>query len=129
MDKMALQIQSEKSFEEISNLLEKTSPDKGFRVLAVHNVQKTLSEKGFQIKPLKIFEVCNAGFAYEALQSDIRAAMFMPCKIIVRPGESSGTNITLVRPSMIADLLPESDLDNLANDVERKLVDLIETIG
>ena len=83
MDKLGYTIESSKSFDDVSTALEKTSPERGFRVLAVHNVKETLAGKGFEIEPLKIFEVCNAGFAYKALGNDISVAMFMPCKIVV----------------------------------------------
>lgn len=127
MEKHGYSVVSDKSFEEISDGLEKTSPDKGFRVLAVHNVQETLAGKGFEIEPLKIIEVCNAAFAYKALGKDIDVAMFMPCKIVVRP-EGNKTLMTLVRPSMIAEMLPEAGLNELAMDVEKQLIGIINEV-
>ncbi len=127
MDKLGYSVVSDKSFKEISAALEKTSPEKGFRVLAVHNVQETLAGKGFEIEPLNIFEVCNAGFAYKALGNDINVAMFTPCKIVVRP-EGDKTLMTLVRPSMIAEMLPEAGLNELAMDVEKQLIGIINEV-
>jgi len=127
MDKLGYTIESSKSFDDVSTALEKTSPERGFRVLAVHNVKETLAGKGFEIEPLKIFEVCNAGFAYKALGNDISVAMFMPCKIVVRP-RGDKTVMTLVRPSMIAEMLPDAGLNDLANDVEKQLIGIIDEI-
>ncbi len=127
MDELGYTVESNKSFEVVSAALEKTSPERGFRVLAVHNVKETLAGKGFEIEPLKIFEVCNAGFAYKALGNDINVAMFMPCKIVVRP-EGGKTVMTLVRPSMIAEMLPDAGLNDLANDVEKQLIGIIDEI-
>jgi len=127
MDKLGYTIESSKSFDDVSTALEKTSPERGFRVLAVHNVKETLAGKGFEIEPLKIFEVCNAGFAYKALGNDISVAMFMPCKIVVRP-RGDKTVMTLVRPSMIAEMLPDAGLNDLASDVEKQLIGIIDEI-
>jgi len=127
MDKLAYTIKSDKSFDEISGLIEKNSPEMGFRVLAIHDVKDTLSAKGFEIEPLKIFEVCNAGFAYKAVQSDVNVAMFMPCKIVIRP-EGGKTVLTLVRPSMIAEMLPESGLNDMAAEVEKQLIGIMDAI-
>jgi uncharacterized protein (DUF302 family) len=127
VDKLSYSVSSDKSFEELSDLLEKTSPEKGFRVLAVHNVQETLAGKGFEIEPLKIFEVCNAEFAYRALGNDINVAMFMPCKIVLRP-ENKKTRMILVRPSMIADMLPDAGLGELADQVEKQLIEILDAV-
>ena len=127
MDKLGYTLESSKSFDDVSTALEKTSPERGFRVLAVHNVKETLAGKGFEIEPLKIFEVCNAGFAYKALGNDISVAMFMPCKIVVRP-RGDKTVMTLVRPSMIAEMLPDAGLNDLASDVEKQLIGIIDEI-
>ncbi len=127
MDKMGYTVKSNKSFDDISAAIEKTSPARGFRVLAVHDVKQTLAGKGFEIEPLKIFEVCNAGFANMALGNDVNVAMFMPCKIVVRP-EGDKTKLTLVRPSMIAEMLPDSGLEEMATEVEEQLIGIIDEI-
>jgi len=127
MDKMGYTVESDKTFDAISTALEKISPEHGFNVLAVHNVKETLAGKGFEIAPLKIYEVCNAGFAYKALGNDINVAMFMPCKIIIRP-EGDKTRLTLVRPSMIAEMLPEAGLNDLTTDVEKQLIGILDAV-
>jgi len=127
MSDLGYSIESAKSIDDISALLEKLTPEHNFRILAIHNVTETLAEKGFEIKPLKIYEVCNAGFAYNALSKNINVAMFMPCKIVLRQ-EKDKTVITLVRPSMISQMLPDSGLEDLAGEVEKQLKELIEKI-
>jgi len=89
-------------------------------VLAVHDVQKTLAEKGFERGPLKIIEVCNAGFAYKALQKTIDVSLFMPCKFSVYT-EGNKTVVALARPTMITEMLPEAGLEELAGQVEETL--------
>ena len=127
MNNIFYQQESPKSFAEVVRSFEKASPEHGFRVLAVHDTQATLAEKGFMISPLKIFEVCNAGFAYKALSKDINASLFMPCRIVIRE-EAGKTIIALARPSMISSMLPEAGLEQLSSDVEKHLIEIIDGI-
>jgi uncharacterized protein (DUF302 family) len=127
MNELDYSVESSKTIEEASALLETKTSEHNFRVLAVHDVRKTLADKGFEISPLKIYEVCNAGFAYKALSKDKRVSMFMPCRIVLRQ-EKNKTVITLARPSMISKMLPDSGLEELAGNVETELIKLIDEI-
>jgi uncharacterized protein (DUF302 family) len=128
MKELGYSITSDKTMENVTASLESIAPEKGFRILAIHDVRETLAGKGFEIEPLKIYELCNAGFAYKALGNDINVAMFMPCKIVVRP-EGDRTVMTLVKPSMIAEMLPEAGLDDLAGEVERQLIGIMDEVS
>jgi uncharacterized protein (DUF302 family) len=119
-EQIAYRLESEKPFDEVAKKLESLPPEHQFRVLAVHDVQATLKDKGLERGPLKIIEVCNAGFAHKALQQDVNVALFMPCRFTVYT-EGSKTIVTLARPSSIAAMLPESGLEELAGKVEDTL--------
>ncbi len=125
MQELGYTLVSKKSFDEVSDNLEKNSAENQFRVLAVHDVQETLEEKGFERDALKIIEICNAGFAYEALEKNIDVAMFMPCRFTVYR-KNDETVVTLARPKMISEMLPDSGLDNLATDVEERLIKIMK---
>lgn len=127
MDELSLKLNSNKSVEQLTADLEKTAVDNQFRVLAIHDVQATLKEKGFEREPLKIVEVCNAGFAHEALSKDIDVSMFMPCKFTVYP-EKGKTVLNLARPTVISKMLPESHLEQLAEEVENRLKKIMESV-
>jgi len=118
-------LKSNKPFEQVVSALEANTPKHQFRVLAVHDVQATLAEKGFQRGPLKIIEVCNAGFAHKALQKSPEVALFMPCRIAVYT-EGGKTIVKLGRPTMIAEVMPQAGLDELASDVETTLKHIMQ---
>ena len=120
IDKLAYRMESDKPFAEVVAEIENQTAEHQFRVLAVHDVQETLAEKGFERGPLKIVEVCNAGFAHKATQKDIHVALFMPCKFTVHT-EGDKTIVTLARPTVIADMLPDAGLNELASEVENTL--------
>ncbi len=116
---------SSKSFDDTIASLEKNVADNMFRVLHTHNVTATLAEKEFKINPLKIVEVCNAGFAFNALSLDASVALFMPCKYVV--AENDGVvSVTLFLPSVISTFLQNDKLQELAQDIEGKLKHILD---
>ncbi|RME30504.1 MAG: DUF302 domain-containing protein, partial [Candidatus Zixiibacteriota bacterium] len=117
--------ETNRPFADVVANIEAKTPEHQFRVLAVHDVQATLHEKGLEREPLKIIEVCNAGFAHKALQKDVDVSVFMPCRFVVYT-EGGKTHLLLSRPSMIAGMLPEAGLNELASDVERTLKKIAE---
>lgn len=120
IDQLAYRMESNKPFDDVARKLETLPQEYQFRVLAVHDVQETLKEKGFERGPLKIIELCNAGFAHKALNQDISVAMFMPCRYTVHT-EGSKTIVTLARPTSIAGMLPDAGIEELADEVENTL--------
>ncbi|UCD64771.1 MAG: DUF302 domain-containing protein [Candidatus Zixiibacteriota bacterium] len=125
MEDPAYRLESDKPFDSVVESIEKETAGHNFRVLHVHDVQATLAEKGFERGPLKIIEVCNAGFAHRALDKENNVALFMPCKFVVGT-EGIRTVVTLARPVMIAEMLPDAGLDELAAEVESTLRKVME---
>ncbi len=60
-------ITTQKDFDSAVLAVQEETTKAGFRVLYIHDVQKTLAEKGFEISPMKIIEICNAKSAYAVL--------------------------------------------------------------
>jgi uncharacterized protein (DUF302 family) len=118
-------LETSKPFDQVVSALEANTPKHQFRVLAVHDVQATLAEKGLQREPLKIIEICNAKFAHQALQKDAEVALFMPCKFAVYT-EAGKTIVKLGRPTMIAEVMPQSGLEELAAGVEATLKQIMQ---
>lgn len=124
---LGYRLQTDKPFDTVVADIERLVPEHKFRVLAIHDVQATLKEKGFERAPLKIIEVCSAGFANEALNKSIDVAMFMPCKYTVYT-EGGKTHVTLVRPGMISQMMPGVGLESLAAQVETTLKKIMEEV-
>jgi uncharacterized protein (DUF302 family) len=121
----AYSVKTDKKFDDVVAAFERIVPEHQFRVLHTHDVQATLAEKGFQRDPLKIIEVCNSGFAHKALQINMDVALFMPCRYTVYT-EDAKTIVSLGRPTMISQMLPQAEFRALAEDVETKLVAILK---
>ncbi|MDO8469939.1 MAG: DUF302 domain-containing protein [bacterium] len=95
----------------------------GMRVLYVHDVQKTLAEKGFEREPFKIVEFCNAKFASEFLNIDIKIGLCLPCKINVYTHDGH-TFISGMRPIVLTQFFPQADLGERPKEIDH----IIQTI-
>ena len=95
-----------KTFDEAVQSVQEEIAKAGMRVLYIHDVQKTLAEKGFGREPFKIVEFCNAQYANEFLNADIKIGLCMPCKInvYVKGGQ---TFVSGMRPIILSQFFPE----------------------
>ncbi len=96
----------------------------GMRVLYIHDVQKTLAEKGFEREPLKIIEFCSAKFANEFLDKDIKIGLCLPCKINVYTQDGQ-TFISGMRPIILPQFFPQADLDERPKEIDQIIQNII----
>jgi len=118
-------ITTERPFEEAVATVEKKAAEKGFRVLHTHDVAATLAEKGFAREPLKIIEICNAKYASQVLNKDVKISLMLPCPISVYVKEGK-THISTLLPSSIAEFFPQAGIEDLAGEVERIVLNIVE---
>ena len=113
-----------KTFDEAVESVQEEIGKSGMRVLYVHDVQKTLGEKGFEREPFKIIEFCNAKFANEFLNKDIKLGLCLPCKINVYTKEGQ-TFISGMRPIILPQFFPEADLGERPQEIDQIIQNII----
>ncbi|HWR14813.1 MAG TPA: DUF302 domain-containing protein [Terriglobales bacterium] len=118
-------VTTDKGFDEAVTAIERKAGEKGFRVLHTHDVAATLAEKGFPREPLKIVEICNAKYASQVLEKDVKIALMLPCPISVYV-EKGKTHISTLLPSSIAQFYPNAGIEDLASQVERIVLEIVE---
>jgi len=117
-------VTTKKSFDEAVKAVEQETKTVGFRVLYIHDVAVTLGEKGFQIEPFKIIEICNAKSAYAVLQADIKIGLCLPCKINVYV-KNGQTFISGMRPIILSQFFPKANLGSLPAEVDQIIQNII----
>lgn len=118
-------VTTKKSFDEAVKAVENETKSVGFRVLHIHDVTATLKEKGFEIGPLKIVEICNAKSAYAVLKADIKIGLCLPCKINVYSKDEK-TYISGMRPIILPRFFPEVNLGNLPTEIDIIIREIID---
>jgi uncharacterized protein (DUF302 family) len=116
---------TQKSFDDAVAAIEKKSAEKGFRVLHTHDVAATLREKGFAREPLKIIEICNAKYASQVLDKDVKLALMLPCPISVYV-QSGKTYISTLLPTSIVEFFPQAGIEKIAAEVEKAVLGIVE---
>src|SRR3990167_4291074 len=113
-----------KDFDSAVENVEREIAETGMRVLYVHDVRKTLAEKGFEREPFKIVEVCNAKYASEFLDADIKIGLCLPCKIniYVKGGQ---TFISGMRPIILPQFFPNAKLGNLPEEIDKTIRSIV----
>jgi len=116
---------TQKSFDDAVAAIEKKTAEKGFRVLHTHDVAATLAGKGFRRDPLKIIEICNAKYASQVLEKDVKLSLMLPCPISVYV-QGGKTCISTLLPSSIVEFFPEAGIETIAAEVEKAVLGIIE---
>ena len=116
-------INTTKTFDEAVQSVQEEIVKASMRVLYVHDVQQTLSEKGFQREPFKIIEFCSAKYANEFLNLDIKIGLCLPCKINVYTKDGT-TFISGMRPIVLTHFFPEADFGDRPKEID----EIIQTI-
>jgi len=118
-------VTTKKSFDEAVTSVEKETKNVGFKVLHIHDVTATLREKGFEIEPFKIIEICNAKSAYAVLQADMKIGLCLPCKINVYLKDGK-TYISGMRPVILPQFFPQANLGNLPVEVDEIIRGIVD---
>ena len=97
-----------------------------FGVLHIHNLQETLKKKGVDFpNACQILEICNPQKANEVLSEDMDLNMALPCRVSVY-SEGGKTKIGMMKPSAMLKALSDSPaLADVAQDVEKTIIEMI----
>lgn len=124
---MLYTVETKKDVETAARDLEDAVKRNKFGVLHVHDLQKTLKEKGVDFpNACKILEVCNPQRASQVLTDNMAVNMALPCRISVYR-EGGKTKIGMIRPTALLGLFPGAPgLKPVAEEVERETMRMID---
>ena len=117
-------ITTTKTFDEAVQSVQEEITKANMRVLYIHDVQQTLGEKGFQREPFKIIEFCNAKFANEFLNKNIKLGLCLPCKVNVYTKDRQ-TVISGMRPIVLPHFFPDTDLGYRPKEIDQIIQNII----
>lgn len=120
-------VETAKDFEATVKDLEEAVKRHHFGILHVHDLRKTLHEKGIEFpNRCRILEVCNPHKATEVLTQDMTVSLALPCRISVYE-EGGKVKIGMIRPIALLELFPgKESLRGVAEEVERETIRMID---
>ncbi|MBM7660199.1 uncharacterized protein (DUF302 family) [Bacillus mesophilus] len=118
-------VQSDKSINVAIQSLEANLKDEQFGVLWQFDIKNKLQEKGLEFNhDYIVLEVCNPHEAQRVLNENLLVGYFLPCKIVVyKDGET--TKIGMPKPTALIQLVDNEEIQNIAKDIEDRLVQVI----
>jgi uncharacterized protein (DUF302 family) len=123
--------EASREFAQIVGAVERSIRAHGFSVERVHDIQATLASKGFDIEPLRIYEITGErpllgdGLTDSDHPDHERLELLMPCRVNVFV-EDDFVVVAAVRPTVMCWVFPEAELDDLARAVEAIVVELVD---
>jgi len=117
---------SQKTMAEIELALRDSAARHKFGVIHVHDLQKTMKEKGVDFsRECAIFEVCNPHQAKRALEVQPAISTVLPCRIAVyQRGEDRVISTFL--PTAMMQMFESAGLEEVAREVETVVKAMID---
>lgn len=119
----------ESPFEEAVARATQELKKRGFGVLTEIDVKETLKKKlDVEFGKYKILGACNPPLAYRALQAENKIGLMLPCNVVVRETPDGRTEIAAIDPIASMQAVENSDLADVAGEVQQKLREVIEAL-
>lgn len=120
-------VQTDKTITDAISTVQKNLQEEKFGVLWEFNVKETLENKGFGLdRPFVVLEVCQPKVAQEVLAKNRSVGYFLPCKIVIYEDDQGKTNIGLLRPTVLMNMLGDETLTAFAETIENTLKTVID---
>ena len=103
--------------------------EQGFGVLSDIDVQATLKAKiGAEMPKYRILGACNPRIAHEALGTEARLGVMLPCNVIVRETADKQVEVATVDPVTAMERTGNPALEPAARKVRELLATMIERL-
>ena len=101
---VVLENESKLGFEETVEYISDKAVEKGWMVPIVHDLKKSVGKAGYEVRPVKVIEICNPHFASKILEEDKSRVItpMMPLRISVYEIENGDVVIARFNPDMVS---------------------------
>jgi uncharacterized protein (DUF302 family) len=118
-----------KSFDEATEYVTAELKKEGFGVLTEINVSETLKKKiDVDFKKYKILGACSPKHAHQALTSEDKIGLFLPCNVVVEEHANGDVEVSAVDPVASMMSVKNESLGELAVEIRGKLKKVIENM-
>ncbi len=95
------------TFDDAVEKFEETVKAHNWKIPAVHDLQKTMDKFGYDVKKVKVFELCHPDHAYEILkESEERiVSSMMPCRVAFYEKADGSVYVSRMNSSLMAGMM------------------------
>ncbi len=118
------------SFDDATDRVKEALKEQDFGIITEINMVEKLKESiaNVEIKPYKILGACNPEFAYQTLLVEENIGLFLPCKILVKQVDENTTEVVMVNPSVLMQMLGNEKLTKVADEVTNRFKKAMESL-
>ncbi len=104
---MLIENESKFNFDETVVELEKSVSENSWKIPAIHDLKETMHKFGYDVRKVKVFEICQPAHAYKILsQSEERVvSSLMPCRIAVYEKHDGKTYLSRMNTSIMGKMM------------------------
>jgi len=119
----------EMSFERAVVKVTEELKKEGFGVITDIDVKETLKKKlNVDFRNYRILGACNPPFAYQALQTEDKIGLMLPCNVVVQEISAGKIEVAAIDPIASMQAIDNPKLRDVANQVQVKLKKVIDNL-
>ena len=110
------------TFEQAETLVRNALMEISFGVLTEISIHEAFKEKlSIDYKKYKILGACNPQLAHEALESESKIGILMPCNVIIADNEDGTIQIVFPKAESLLDITENADISTLSKKADELL--------
>lgn len=117
------------SFDDAITKVTQALQNEGFGVLSDIDVAATLKKKlNVDSAPYRILGACNPTLAHRALEIEPSIGLLLPCNVVVRTKKDNKTEVEILDPNIIANLVNKSEILSLSAEAKERLKRVLDSL-
>lgn len=120
-------VETKSSVQKVVDMLQAKLKENNFGVLHIYNLKEIFKSKGIEFNEYQILSVCNPKFAKEALDTNLKVGILLPCKVSVYTDKGT-TKIVLLKPTEAIGFLGDERLNLLSKTIENILIEVVDSV-
>lgn len=118
-----------RTFDETLDKVTSELKKEGFGILTEIDVKETLKKKlDVDFRRYKILGACNPPFAYQALLSEDKIGLMLPCNVIIQETPDGMVEVSAIDPVASMQAVDNQELGEIAIQIREKLRKVISSI-
>ncbi|MEN8194520.1 MAG: DUF302 domain-containing protein [Bacteroidota bacterium] len=109
-DIMIVENESKYGFEETIEKIQQTSAEKGWKIPAVHRIDKAVNKAGYHSLPVAVIELCKPSHAANVLENDDDKVVtsMMPCRVSVYKTKAGKVIVSRMNTGLVSKVFSET---------------------
>lgn len=117
-------------FDSAINQVQEALKDEGFGILSEINIHEKFKEKlDIDYHKYTILGACNPPLAHEALTTENKVGVMLPCNVIVQEIGPENIEVASIDPFTSMQVIDNDELSHIAKQVNEKLENVINALN